>query len=401
VEPEQVRPCGDVAVHILADSSAVVFNEATQQLFSFDPLATYLWCRWEAGVGRDDLVRALDTKADLGAPSAEEMVDRCLSLWQRHHLIGDQTVRPAPEPGDYEAAGPDGEDHHGDEPGGITTSLQVGGEAYELCYASAELAMTVRPLLAHMEPPRRGGPATRFVLSRGPDSFVLRQGGEIIEECEAVDEILPMVKFCLNVDLLEQGQYAMAFHAAAVVHDACALLMPAASGRGKSVLTAALLHDGWGYLTDDSALLDTQNGRLDNHKPSVRGVGFDPCLKEKAWAILQPLFPTIDALPIHRRGDGHRVRYLPPTRRLVDDGRAYPIEWIVFPGFQQGGDCLLEPVATAEAMQRLLQEAFAPSQRLSRASFRTLAKLVENKPAHTLTYGSHKDAVAMLRQLRG
>lgn len=394
MEHEQVRPCADVAVHILADNSAVVFNEGTQQLFAFDPLATYLWCRWEAGAKRVELARALDTKSDLSAPSAQEMVDSCLSLWQRHQLIGDQRDRPKQESvhGRQRAETAPHDRGQVADFDGLSTDLLIGGEAYRLCYASASLAKAVRPLLAHLERPYRGAPVARFVLSRDANNFVLRQGGEIIEECDAVDEILPMVKFCLNVDLLEHGRYVLAFHAAAVTRGNGALLLPAASGSGKSTLTAGLLHDGWGYLTDDSALLDST-------AMAVRGVGFDTCLKESAWAVVQPLFPAIDALPIHRRGDGHRVRYLPPPTRLRDPARGYPVEWIVFPRFQRDSECSLQEVAASDALQRLLREAFAPSQRLSRSEFRVLAKLVEDKPCHALTYGSQQEAVAMLRQI--
>ena len=403
--PEQVGPCADVAVHVLADNSAVVFNEATQQLFSFDPLATYLWCRWENGTKAADLASALDIAAGASGQSAQEIVDRCLAMWQRHRLIGDErdasrhgmvTHRGMPTEGRREKSAL--RDQPTPHPGLVTTELQVGGEAYRLCYSSQALAEVVRPLLGHLEKPNQGVPAPEFLLSADGNRFVLQRGGQIVEYCNSADELAPMVKFALNVDMLEHGRYALAFHSAAVVRNGRALLLPAASGHGKSVLTAALLHDGWGYLTDDSALLDTQDG-LNGHGPQVRGVGFDLSLKASAWPILQTLVPEIETLPIHRRGDGHRVRYLPPPVRTVDPARAYPVAWIVFPRFRPDRECSLQPVAAAGALQRLLREAFAPSHRLSCAGFRTLARLVEDKPTHTLTYSSLPEAVAMLGQL--
>ncbi len=405
--PEQVRPGGDVVVHVLADNSAVVFNETTQQLLSFDPLATYLWCRWEDGAETAELAGGLDTVAGRGGESAQEMVDRCLAMWRHHKLIGavdggslNGAVPHRPPPREVRRGHsgrrrvpPPGRGH-------VATGLRIGGENYRLCYGSRALAKTVRPLLAHLEQPIQGSAAAEFLLRADGGRFTLWQDGNIVEHCARADEVPPMVKFCLNVDLLERGAYSLAFHSAAVVRDGRALLLPAASGRGKSTLTAALLHDGWGYLSDDSVLLDDAGEPV--RRPAschIRGVGFDLCLKEKAWPILQPLYPAIDRLPIYRRGDGHRVRYLPPRSRLPDAARAYPIEWIVFPHFQRGSECSLQPLAAAAALQRLLREAFAPSQRLSRAGFGMLARLVEEKHCYALTYDSLAAAAAALEKL--
>ncbi len=385
----QARTCVDVAVHILADNSAVVFNEATQQLFSFDALATYLWCRWEAGNTRTDLAKALDTDTNLKTSSAQEMVDECLAQWRQHRLIGERSRVP-PTPAIRQRAAPALPDTAGDS---VSSDLQIAGEPYRLHYGSRAVAALVQPMLAHLERPCRGVPEAAFTLAAEADRFVLRHGAQMVEECDAADEVPPMVKFCLNVDLLEHGRYALAFHAAAVARGNGALLLPAASGSGKSTLTAGLLHDGWDYLTDDSALLDST-------AVAVRGVGFDVCLKADAWTVVRPLFPALDGLPIYRRGDGHRVRYLKPPARLADPAAAYPVEWIVFPHYQADSACVLQEVAATDALQRLLREAFAPSRRLSRAGFRALAKLVEDKPCHSLTYGSQQDAVAVLRQLR-
>ncbi|MHA1565584.1 MAG: hypothetical protein ACTSX7_09755 [Alphaproteobacteria bacterium] len=402
------RPGGDVAVHVLADNSAVVFNEATQQLFSFDALATYLWCRWEDGAKPAELAGALDITAGVGGETAQEMVDRCLTMWQQNQLIGDDrggerngmTTRPA-VPGEAGDAAASEASTHGEQPltGLITTDLQIGGESYRLCYGSQDLVDMVQPSLAHLEKANQGMPATEFLLRAEADRFELWQGGDIVEHCDSADEVPPMVKFCLNVDMLEYGRYVLAFHSAAVVWGERALLLPAASGRGKSTLTAALLHDGWGYLTDDSALLGTGDPGRQSAGCDIRGVGFDLCLKESAWPLLQPLFPTIDAQPIYRRGDGHRVRYLPPSVRLPDPARAYPIEWIVFPRFEPESGCSLQPMATTAALQHLLREAFAPSQKLSRHGFKTLARLVEDKRCYALTYGSLEMAVGSLGQL--
>jgi hypothetical protein len=121
--------------------------------------------------------------------------------------------------------------------------------------------------------------------------------------------------------------HRLVVHAGALASDAGCLLLPAAAGSGKSVLSAALMARGWEYLSDDSALLDVTDF-------SVTGVPYSLTIKEGGWDIVAPRFPELLRQAVHRRPDRQRVRYLPPVARRAGAGPAERrVRWIAFPRY--------------------------------------------------------------------
>lgn len=75
----------------------------------------------------------------------------------------------------------------------------------------------------------------------------------------------------------------LAFHCAVVAHGDRTVAVPGASGLGKTTLTAALLMDGWDYVSDEALALDRASGDLVGYpRPlalshaSARLLGIDP-----------------------------------------------------------------------------------------------------------------------------
>lgn len=71
--------------------------------------------------------------------------------------------------------------------------------------------------------------------------------------------VLGLVHAAVNAVAVQASPHLLV-HAAVVVRDGEALVLPAASGTGKSTLAVALLRRGWGYASDEAACLPWHGG---------------------------------------------------------------------------------------------------------------------------------------------
>jgi|DewCreStandDraft_1066081.scaffolds.fasta_scaffold00108_28 hypothetical protein len=189
---------------------------------------------------------------------------------------------------------------------------------------------------------------------------------------------------------------AYLLHAAAVVRNGGALLLPARSGGGKSTLAVALALHGYGYLTDEVAVVDRRTLRLWPFAKSValRSGGMQALTREfPGWDEgLQPnaRIPTPEGLLVGVQ------RWLPPAA-----GPGFPITHIVFPDYRlDRGAGALHPLGRGEALIRLIGQRYASSEGLDfRAFTLAMTELVRGAACSTLTMGSLRSAVAYLDRL--
>jgi hypothetical protein len=101
-------------------------------------------------------------------------------------------------------------------------------------------------------------------------------------------------------------------------------------------------------------------------------------VKAGGWALLEPHFPGLSALPEHDREAGVTVRYLPPPRAsLPPPGRVARPAAVVFPRYVPGAALTLRPVAPVDASGRLLSECLAIPRRLDTEAVAAIVETVE------------------------
>src|SRR5262249_27698654 len=81
---------------------------------------------------------------------------------------------------------------------------------------------------------------------------------------------LPFLEWGVNWCVSSNAHPVLLLHAGVVERGGRALILPAASGTGKSTLCAGLIHRGWRLLSDEMVLLRPEDGRL---VPCPRPVG--------------------------------------------------------------------------------------------------------------------------------
>jgi hypothetical protein len=181
--------------------------------------------------------------------------------------------------------------------------------------------------------------------------------------------------------LFEQTGHRVHLHGAALVKDGMVVVLAGRSHAGKSTLAAWLTYRGWGFLTDEAALVDPETLIVSPFwRPiNVRRPGpLDPILKERK------LHGPLDA------------EVLVPASALGALADAAPLASIAFPCFTPKEQVGLSPMSPAAALVELTQH-FPGLVAGGRAGFRWLARLVEAVPAYELRFHDLDDAEQVLR----
>jgi hypothetical protein len=159
--------------------------------------------------------------------------------------------------------------------------------------------------------------------------------------------------------------------------NASVVVLPAVSGGGKSTLTAALVAAGWDYLGDEAigiasdgtALGYPKRLRLDSRSRDLLGLGRDPD---------QTIDPTLV------RGD---------VRRL--GGPVGPVTRIVFPCYQAGMRCEVEPLGVHDHLDELIANTLNLA-RVGEDGVGALCRLADTVEADRITYSNALEAAEVI-----
>lgn len=186
--------------------------------------------------------------------------------------------------------------------------------------------------------------------------------------------------------LISRSDSGLVVHAALVGHGDAGVLLPGATGSGKTMLCAWLMRRGMTYFSDEACYVAAGMSSAD-------GFARPLCFKG-AWAEPLGVAPT-DTIGERR---GHGVS-LVPSRELkgvCGHGSVVP-RLAVFPSFHPGASLAMTRLSKGRAAVRLL-ETVANSRNLPDHGVDQVTDLARTIPAYHLTYGSF-DQLDPLRTL--
>jgi hypothetical protein len=199
----------------------------------------------------------------------------------------------------------------------------------------------------------------------------------------------PIVKSTLWVASVNAHDFLLDLHAGVVGKDGRCILLPAASGSGKSSLTAALVHSGLDYYSDEVALVERDSFL-------VPPVPLAVCIKSTGWGLMSRYYPEVSTAPTHRRADRKEVRYVPPPLEALNRKPAR-ISHIFFPRYAKDQPTALMPVTRSEALARLMDQCLAFRMQLTSDGIRELIQWIATIDCYALTFSSLDEAVALVR----
>jgi hypothetical protein len=386
-------PAEDTHLFILGDD-AVLYSHRLQELYSFNTAATLIWCSLELGQTRAETVSVLSRALRTSDEQALAHIESCLTQWAALGILAG-SERPVRErrhqtteislPGPRPQLPPLPE-----MPMAIERRYRLLETGVRVRYQSHSEYAWVHPVLAHLETPKTDCATTVTVTSDGKGHCIYVDGRPY-GRCSGLDRLAPYVKAALWQSAIGNHRYFLHIHAGVVSDGESLILLPAPSGRGKSTLTASLVHAGFQYFSDEVALLEEGSFR-------AVPVPVSFCVKSAAWDLLAPLFPELLDLATHQRPDRKVVRYLPPPPRSLptDLGRSLPVRRIIFPWYQSGSTTTLRSLSQAEALSRLLSQCLAVPLDLDPARVAALVRWISSVKAHELIMSSLDDAMALV-----
>jgi len=261
-------------------------------------------------------------------------------------------------------------------------------------YQSTTEQAWVHPVFAHLEAPATDCTRAVAVTCEG-DEYAIYVDGRPYGRCKGPRSLTPYVKAALWQSAIINHRYFLHLHAGVVSDGQSLILLPAPSGRGKSTLTAGLVHAGYQYFSDEIALLEEESFR-------TIPVPVSFCVKSAAWTLLTPLFPELASLAAHERPDGKVVRYMPPPPHALpeDLGRSLPVGRIIFPWYEPASSTSLRPLSKAEALARLLSQCLAVRLDLNHERVAGLVRWISDIETHELRMSSLDEALGLVKASR-
>jgi len=400
----------------LVGSEGLLLHESTRRLYHLNTAAAFVWCCLEEGESQRKIVDAVSSQFGVPRERAHRDVSEAVAEFHRNRLIGNAGVEVLHETSATEfsatvaapsnrdiaivttgctvpARQPDGKHSH-------VRCYRIGNTLAHIVYTTGDVGEVLSAVLGHLETRRNLETKSSHDGIHGITvDIILEDAGYAIYcsgKCRAaalgLDHLAPGIQRELLIEAYERSGCLLGVHAGAVGSGGRCILLPGQPGSGKSTLTAALMHSGYTYLTDELALVMRQGH-------AVHGLPVSLGLKSGAWDALSSRFPEIAELPTHRQADGTSVRYLRPRGTQPPGHRECTAMAVVFPEYEAGAQTQLSPLTTATAIYRLSMAGYAMPDGLTPALLQAVIDWIRPLPCYALRFSDLDEGVRTVSSL--
>lgn len=175
------------------------------------------------------------------------------------------------------------------------------------------------------------------------------RGQDLIQQNTSIEHLFRFILWDLSYQTSQNVRAFLSLHAGAVGSPEGSLLLPAPPDTGKSTLVAALLQEGFSYLSDEVGALDPVTG---NSYPFPKRLALDEAAVDFFPDLEQRLQDrTVPPLPA-------AARYVRPEDLGATVASPSPVRAIIFLAPERGGRPELSPVPKAEAVEGMARNCF-------------------------------------------
>ena len=213
---------------------------------------------------------------------------------------------------------------------------------------------------------------------------VLQSGLELVE-------LLPRIQDIIRISYYRSTDYLISLHAGALYFNKVPLIMPAASGFGKSTLSTYLMYQkDFEFLTDEVAIIDKYS--------RICPVPMSITIKEGSWKTLESYDINLDNLPIHRRFDGQRLRFLPPGQ-VATESLKLDHAYLIFPHYVADASTEVTPLSTLESLDIITTSGYEVFNSYDEATIEQWIRVLERLKKYTITYSNLEEAQEHIERL--
>lgn len=218
--------------------------------------------------------------------------------------------------------------------------------------------------------------------------------GQLLTQQVPFDGLLPLLMDYIQILAYQSQEYLLAIHAAAVVKDGVALILPGVSGSGKSTLCVSLVEQGFECYSDELAVLTYPAGHL-------QPLTLPMAVKTGSWALLESAWPILTQAPVWQRPDGRQLKYIPlPHKARPTNPAAIRQQYVVFPHYDPNvSQASLKPLSPIHLLKRLATAGYQIKRHLDANKVEHLINFANHTPAYALHYANLAQAHAYLAQL--
>lgn len=243
-------------------------------------------------------------------------------------------------------------------------------------------------VLARLLEPFRteSSPGTHYTIVEwdAPDmvGFAIYGNASLLRSMREPDVALAHVLWEINQAAVASAGERLVLHAAAAERDGQAVVLGAPSGAGKTTLVSALVAAGWGYLTDDVAMVDEAGLVQTYPKP----IGVDLRFRHLFPAMAEPA--DCDTRYLGEHG------FLTAADLGGINGASSALAAFVVPVYSPGAQGRLEPMDLDEAVATAVEQSFRVAGGMPDAArSAAVERLLAGRPTYRLVVDDLRDAV--------
>jgi hypothetical protein len=245
----------------------------------------------------------------------------------------------------------------------------------------------------HRSPPTPGiPPQYSFLLDdfRGKDRYRLFYGNDEIMESREAPSVLDRLFWHVNTEaLLRTGDYLLVHSGAVVTPSGEGLLLPGASGSGKTSLAAGLIRAGFGCLSDEAGVIDPVTARLHPYPRAIT-------LKAGSFSDFKALRPK--RLPsFASRAQWHLQ---PDDIRPGALAKPTQVGFVIFPSYDGAKPTVLTQISPGETIVEMARNCLNLSRYRGRALL-VFAEIVRAARCYRLAVGSVDEGVRAVMEITG
>ena len=357
----------------------MVIGGRRDRLHVLNPAARLIHEACCAGARPEDIAQTLSNRYGIPHKAALRDVTAVLDQWRELQIESEGI-----ESDSGKVPKPAAESPPAPEPAS-RANYQIANQAFTVRYGSMELYEAIHGLLAYLA--SEAPVSKQKVIDAWEENglfYVLNEGELRLRSPSRDQAVLGVVREV--AELAYRGRdWLTVCHAGLVIDGDRCMLLPAASGGGKSTLAAALSCAGWKVVSDDVVPIDRGT-----HEAVSVPIPFN--LKPASLPVLSQFDPQIGETRGFERGD-QRIHYLvPPHFRAERPATSHPVGRIVYTRYRPDAETSLRQLSRVESFERLIRSGCMLPRPLQDDLVEVLVGWIGAVPAWELSYSALHEA---------